>query len=116
MLYGSLALHKPVMIVGDTPNAQRQKAIDDFQAGKTRVMVGNISSLGEGVDLSRANTVIFVESTWATSALEQASARVENINKQSQAPMIYILTIRNSLDHLILSKVIKKSNVIEQII
>jgi hypothetical protein len=41
---------------------------------------------------------------------------VENINKQGQAPMIYILTIRNSLDHLVLSKVIKKSNVIEQII
>jgi SWI/SNF-related matrix-associated actin-dependent regulator 1 of chromatin subfamily A len=116
LLYGGLALHKPVMIVGDTPAHERQQAIDDFQSGKARVMVGNISSLGEGVDLSRANTVIFVESTWATSALEQASARVENINKQGQAPMIYILTIRNSLDHLILSKVIEKSSVIEQIV
>ena len=115
-LHGSLALHKPVMIIGDTPAAKRQEAIDKFQAGESKVMVGNISSLGEGVDLSRANTVIFVESTWATSALEQASARVENINKAAQAPLIYILTIRNSLDHLVLSKVVKKSNVIEQIL
>lgn len=116
LLHTNLALHKPGMIVGDTPAAKRQEAIDKFQAGETKVMVGNISSLGEGVDLSRANTVIFVESTWATSALEQASARVENINKAAQAPLIYILTIRNSLDHLVLSKVIKKSNVIEQIL
>lgn len=115
-LHGNLALHKPVMIVGDTPAAKRQEAIDKFQAGESKVMVGNISSLGEGVDLSRANTVIFVESTWATSALEQASARVENINKAAQAPLIYILTIRNSLDHVVLGKVLKKSNVIEQIL
>lgn len=105
-----------VVVTGETSASAKQQAIDDFQAGKVQVIIGNISSISEGVDLSRANTVIFAESTWQTSALEQASARVENINKQGCAPLIYILTIRASLDSIVLSKVLKKVGIIEQII
>lgn len=116
MLMDGLKDCRPVMITGETPAAKRQQAIDDFQSGKAQVMVGNISSIGEGVDLSRSSTVIFVETTWATSALEQASARVENITKLGIAPSIYILTTRNSLDHVVLKKVLKKMDIIDQIL
>lgn len=105
-----------VVVTGETSASAKQQAIDDFQAGQVQVIIGNISSISEGVDLSRANTVIFAESTWQTSALEQASARVENINKQGCAPLIYLLTIRASLDSIVLSKVLKKVGIIEQII
>ena len=105
-----------VVVTGATSASAKQQAIDAFQAGAVQVMLGNISSISEGVDLSRANTVIFAESTWQTSALEQASARVENLTKAGQAPLIYLLTIRASLDSIVLSKVLKKSNIIEQII
>lgn len=105
-----------VVVTGETSASAKQQAIDSFQSGKVQAIIGNISSISEGVDLSRANTVIFAESTWQTSALEQASARVENINKVGCAPLIYILTIRASLDSVVLSKVLKKSSIIEQII
>ena len=105
-----------VIVTGATSASAKQQAIADFQAGKVQVIIGNISSISEGVDLSRANTVIFAESTWQTSALEQASARVENLTKAGQAPLIYLLTIRASLDSIVLSKVLEKSNIIEQII
>ena len=105
-----------VVVTGETSASAKQQAIADFQAGQVQVIIGNISSISEGVDLSRANTVIFAESTWQTSALEQASARVENINKQGCAPLIYLLTIRASLDSIVLSKVLKKVGIIEQII
>lgn len=103
-------------VTGATSATQKQEAIESFQAGKIQVIIGNVSSMSEGVDLSRSSTVIFAESTWATSALEQASARVENVNKHGCAPSIYILTIRTSLDSIILSKVLKKMNVIDQIL
>jgi len=103
-------------VTGATSATQKQEAIESFQAGKIQVIIGNVSSMSEGVDLSRSSTVIFAESTWATSALEQASARVENVNKNGCAPSIYILTIRTSLDSIILSKVLKKMNVIDQIL
>jgi SNF2 family DNA or RNA helicase len=116
MLTEGLKEHKPVMVVGDTPKAQRQKNIDAFQSGQTKCFIGNISSCGEGIDLSTADTIVFVEPTWQTSALEQASSRVENINKNGIKPLIYLLTVRASLDHTILGKVIAKQKIISQII
>jgi len=111
-----LKAHKPVTVVGDTPRAQRDKAISDFQSGKAKCIVGNIAAMSEGVDLSAADTIVFVECTWSTSALEQASSRVENIAKHGVKPIIYILTIRASLDHTVLGKILAKQNIINQII
>lgn len=103
-------------ITGDTPRKARDQFIKDFQDGTLRVLVGNISAMAEGVDLSAADTVVFVEATWQTSALEQASSRVENIAKQAFQPMVYLLTIRASLDHNVLSKILRKQAIIDQII
>jgi SWI/SNF-related matrix-associated actin-dependent regulator 1 of chromatin subfamily A len=108
--------HKPVVVVGDTPATKRTENIAAFQSGQTKVIVGNIQSMSEGVDLSAADTIVFVECTWSTSALEQASSRVENINKSGVKPVIYLLTIRASLDHNVLAKVLKKQNIVNQII
>jgi SWI/SNF-related matrix-associated actin-dependent regulator 1 of chromatin subfamily A len=115
-LMDELRIHKPVLVVGDTPRAARDKAIADFQAGKTNIIIGNIAAMSEGVDLSRADTIVFVECTWSTSALEQASSRVENIQKNGTQPLIYILTIRASLDHEVLARVLKKQGIVSQII
>jgi len=115
-LQDELKTHKPVIVVGDTTRAKRDKAIADFQSGQTKCIIGNIAAMSEGVDLSRADTIVFVECTWSTSALEQASSRVENINKSGIPPVIYILTIKASLDHNVLAKVLKKMNVVNQII
>ena len=112
----ALRLHKPVVIVGDTSRANRDKALKDFQSGETNCIIGNIGAMSEGIDLSAADTIVFVECTWSTSALEQASSRVENINKSGIPPVIYILTIRASLDHTVLAKVLKKLDVVNQII
>jgi len=108
--------HKPVVVVGDTPATKRTENIAAFQSGHTKVIVGNIAAMSEGVDLSAADTIVFVECTWSTSALEQASSRVENINKSGIKPVIYLLTIRASLDHNVLAKVLKKQNIVNQII
>jgi len=115
-LESELKLHKPVVVVGDTPSAKRVENIAAFQAGKTKCIIGNIAAMSEGVDLSAADTIVFVECTWSTSALEQASSRVENINKSGVKPVIYLLTIRASLDHNVLAKVLKKQNIVNQII
>lgn len=106
---------KPSVITGEVASNKREQLIKDFQSGKTNLFIGNIAACSEGVDLSRADQVVFVEATWQTSALEQASSRVENINKNNNA-VIYLLTIANSLDHTILKKILKKKQIIDQII
>jgi SWI/SNF-related matrix-associated actin-dependent regulator 1 of chromatin subfamily A len=111
-----LKKHKPRLITGETPDKKRTLAIDDFQSGKTDLIIGNIAAMSEGVDLSRADTVIFVEATWQTSALEQATSRMENVVKSGFTPLVYLLTIRASLDHNVLGKVLRKLSIIDQII
>jgi len=104
------------VITGDTPQAKRSGEIEQFQSGIAKVFIGNLSACQEGIDLSVADTVVFVEATWQTSALLQASSRIENINKVGCAPLIYLLTIARSLDHTVLKKVLQKQNIINQII
>jgi SWI/SNF-related matrix-associated actin-dependent regulator 1 of chromatin subfamily A len=115
-LQDELKVHKPVVITGETSGPKRDQALKDFQSSQTLCIIGNIAAMSEGVDLSAADTIVFVECTWSTSALEQASSRVENINKSGIPPIIYILTIKASLDHNVLAKVLKKLNVVNQII
>lgn len=115
-LAAGLKQYKPVIITGDTPRTKRDENINKFQNGQSRVIIGNAISMGEGVDLSTADTIVFVETTWQTSALEQASSRIENVNKESIKPLIYLLTTRASLDHNVLSKLLKKQSIISQII
>lgn len=104
------------VITGETNQAYRADIISKFQSGENKVFIGNLAACQEGIDLSASDTVVFVEATWQTSALLQASSRVENINKAGCAPLIYLLTIARSLDHTILKKVLQKQNIVNQII
>lgn len=104
------------VITGETNPKYRADIIAQFQSGATQVFIGNLSACQEGIDLSVADTVVFVEATWQTSALLQASSRIENINKVGCAPLIYLLTIARSLDHTVLKKVLQKQNIVNQII
>jgi SWI/SNF-related matrix-associated actin-dependent regulator 1 of chromatin subfamily A len=104
------------VITGETNQKYRADIIKQFQSGENQVFIGNLSACQEGIDLSVADTVVFVEATWQTSALLQASSRIENINKESCAPLIYLLTIARSLDHTVLKKVLQKLNIVNQII
>lgn len=104
------------VITGETNQKHRADIIAKFQSGEHKVFIGNLSACQEGIDLSVADTVVFVEATWQTSALLQASSRIENINKAGCAPLIYLLTIARSLDHTVLKKVLQKQNIVNQII
>lgn len=104
------------VITGETNQKYRADIISQFQSGQNKVFIGNLAACQEGIDLSVADTIIFVEATWATSALVQASSRIENINKVGCAPLIYLLTIARSLDHTVLKKVLQKQNIVNQII
>lgn len=110
-----LKSHGVVKVVGDTPTKQRDKAIADFQEGRANVIIGNVAAMSEGVSLARADTIVFVETGWSPAALEQAASRVENLQKQSR-PVIYLLTTANSLDHRVIKVLLKKKNIIDQIL
>ncbi len=82
------ALHKAfskygsVLLFGGVSGADRDGKIKKFQTDpKSRVCVAQIASMGEGVDLSAADDIMFVEQSWAPYQNEQASKRIFNLTK-----------------------------------
>jgi SNF2 family DNA or RNA helicase len=80
-----------VALTGDTPQADRGGLVDDFQAGKARVFAGTIHAGGEGITLTAASTVIFLDRTWNPSRNRQAEDRLHRIGQKNAVEVIDIV-------------------------
>jgi len=110
----ALADYKPVIVVGETPMNERLARVQNFQARKTRVIIGNIQAMGTGFDMTAASRVLFVESSWVPSDNEQASDRAHRIG-QKQNVLITHLVFKNSLDRAVLETILKKKEITKHI-
>lgn len=60
---------------GDTSTADREQAVDEFQEGRRRVML--LTAAGaEGLTLTRADTIVFLQRPWSMIQSNQAEDRV----------------------------------------
>jgi len=94
-------------ITGETSQAERQSRIDNFQKrAMPRVMV--ISSAGgEGIDLYKADRILFCEREWTSGAEEQAEARCHRMGQKNAVEAIYLIataTVDRDMDSLIEQK------------
>jgi len=94
-------------ITGETSQAERQLRIDNFQKrAMPRVMV--ISSAGgEGIDLYKADRILFCEREWTSGAEEQAEARCHRMGQKNAVEAIYLIataTVDRDMDSLIEQK------------
>lgn len=116
-LAAGLKLYRPVTVKGATSPEMREARRNIFMTkSQCRLFIGNIICCAEAIDLSIADTCVFVETTWVPSLLEQAAARVENLGKNDSATLAYLLTIETSLDHHILKRVLQKLSTIKKVI
>ncbi len=112
----SLSDYGPVMVTGSVKNEDRQKAVESFQTSpKCRVFIGNIKAAGVGLTLTAASHVVFVEAPWSPSDLQQAADRCHRIG-QNVNVTVDLLTIKASIDELILHKILTKMDIIDAII
>jgi len=94
-------------ITGDVNNEERSKRQLKFQNDyMPRVMIISMAG-GEGIDLFRADVLIFCEREWASTTEEQAEGRLLRIGQKCAVEAIYpiaINTIDEDIDNLIESK------------
>ena len=76
-------------IVGDTPSLQRQSITESFQRGELDVVIGS-EACKEGITLTRASHVLFVEYWWTPGDLAQAEARVHRISQERPVLISYL--------------------------
>ncbi|MFA4971475.1 MAG: DEAD/DEAH box helicase [bacterium] len=105
--YGSEA----VCVYGPTPQNDRLAIVDRFQSDpKIRVFIGSIQAAGVGLTLTAADYMAFVESSWVPGDLSQAEDRIHRIS-QRNAVLIQHLAVDESLDAVMLAKVIRKQQI-----
>lgn len=86
-----------VTLTGDTPIDKRQTIVDDFQAGKFRILILNIIAGGVGITLTKAQNAIFFEVDVTPANNLQAEDRIHRIG-QTGTCNIYYLCAENSVD------------------
>jgi len=109
-LEDSLAEYGVVTITGGTPQAQRQQAVDDFQAGKARVFLGNIVAAGVGITLIAASHIVMAELDWVPGNVQQAIDRCHRIGQESNVTA-HLLVYRGTLEENLAEALCEKADV-----
>ncbi len=102
------------MIIGKTPMAKRDEAVEKFQSGENKIFIGNIQAAGTGLTLTKASNVVFVEYSWVPGENEQAVDRAHRISQLKQVNA-YFLSFFGSLDAQILKTSIRKQRNIDKV-
>lgn len=70
------------LITGDVHEIDRRKALDLFQAGRLRVLLFTIGAGGEGLTMTAADTIVFLQRSWSVVQNLQAEDRVHRIGSE----------------------------------
>jgi len=87
------------VVTGDVKQAHRDEAIARFQAGEGRVFIGTLATLGESVNLQRANNVIMLDRSWNPALNQQAEDRVYRQGQKRTTTITHIIA-KDTVDEL----------------
>jgi SNF2 family DNA or RNA helicase len=86
-----------VTITGDVPGKLRGGLVDKFQSGEKRCFTGTIAAGGEGITLTAASTVAFLDRSWNPAMNSQAEDRLHRIGQKDTVNVIDIMAT-NTVD------------------
>ena len=102
-------------ITGQTPEADRQVLVNEFQNGKFDVIVGTIGAMGTGLTLSTGTVEIFMDHPWNRALYDQAVDRCHRIG-QKQNITIYNIMCKDTIDERIWNIVNEKGELSDAIV
>lgn len=103
------------LITGKTNYQTREKLINNFQKGELNILLCNIQSAGVGLNLSRAETIIFADRSYSPADNEQAEARfLPPTNEEThRVRLIVDLICKGTIDEKILRLLKRKEDIIK---
>lgn len=99
---------KPAVITGETSAVQRQRAVDCFQKGESRLFIGQFTAAGVGITLTASSTVVLGELEWSPAVISQCVDRCHRIGQHSSVN-IYYFSVEESIDEDIIEVVMDKA-------
>ncbi len=100
---------------GSTPRQERIDAIDAFQDGQSDLFLISLKAGGLGLNLTRADFVIILDSWWNPAVEDQASDRAHRIG-QTKPVTIYRLISQSTIESKIIALHQDKRDLAEQIL
>jgi SNF2 family DNA or RNA helicase len=73
------------LVTGAQTTVQRSTAVQHFQEGRSRVILLTLGAGAEGITLTRANTILFMQKSWSPDINEQMTDRVHRIGSEHHA-------------------------------
>lgn len=70
------------LLTGAVPQKERQDNIDNFQSGKAQVMLFTVGAGGVGVNMTAADTIVFLQRSWSMIENKQAEDRVHRVGSE----------------------------------
>jgi SNF2 family DNA or RNA helicase len=108
-----LKFWRPIVIDGDSAPIDRVVLADEFQTDpRRRLLIANIQAGGVGLNLTKADRVLFAEWSWVPGENSQAIDRAHRIGRTKPVVAQY-LAIQNSMDRRILESNLKKRKLTE---
>ena len=84
-------------VTGDVAASDRPNEIRRFQTQDARIFLGTIGAGGEGITLTSASTVVFVDRDWSPAKNAQAEDRLHRIGQRNAVQVIDIVS-RDTVD------------------
>lgn len=105
------------LVTGAQKSDERQKAMDDFQAGKTKFILCTIGAAKEGITLTAASTMVFLQRPWSMIANEQSEGRSHRIGSEihERIKIIDYLT-ENTYETNVIDAIAKKTVQLEYVL
>tara|TARA_R110002020_G_scaffold181654_3_gene376785 strand:- start:377 stop:2935 length:2559 start_codon:yes stop_codon:yes gene_type:complete len=103
-------------ITGSVSAEKRQERVEAFQAGEIDVLICSTVAAKEGLTLTKADTVVFIEREWSPAWEEQAEDRVNRIGQVSQSVHAVYLSVAGTIDERFNAVIEEKRKVVQAVL
>lgn len=107
---------EPGLVMGGTSETVREEAFAKFQAGKSRLIIGNIAAMGRGHNLQKADRVIFGEYSWSDEQNRQCEKRASRRGSTKSHVRCEYIVVPDSMDEQVLASLFTKQSRVRKII
>jgi SNF2 family DNA or RNA helicase len=111
----SKAGYNPALLTGAVTGNFRQEMIEQFQRGETDIFLATLGAGGEGVTLTRATRLVFLQRSWSLVQRQQAEDRIHRIGQQHQVEIVNVIT-KDTIEEKIVDALLSKEAQLRQVV